>query len=70
LGATAVNQDYLVELRGFEPMALAAAARSRVGSPLGVFARPLKAALAEDLPFAGLPLDIGEEERTLVVTSA
>jgi hypothetical protein len=29
-----------------------------------------KAASAEDLPFAGPPLDIGEEERTLVVTSA
>jgi hypothetical protein len=35
-----------------------------------VFARPLTAASAEDLLFARPPLDIGEEERTLVVTSA
>jgi hypothetical protein len=59
-----------VELRGFEPMAIAGAVRSRVGSPLGEFARPLKAASVEDLPFAGPPLDIGEEERTFVVTLA
>jgi hypothetical protein len=51
-------------------MAIAGAAKSRVGSPLGIFARPLKAASAKDLPFAGPPFDIGEEERTFAVTSA
>jgi hypothetical protein len=34
-------------------MAIAAAARSHVGSPLGVFARLLRPPSAEDLPFAG-----------------
>jgi hypothetical protein len=43
--------DFLVELRGFEPMAIAGAARSRVGSrPVG-FARPLKAALGGGFAF-------------------
>jgi len=41
--------DFVVELRGFEPMAIAGAARSRGGSPL--FARPLKAALGGGLSF-------------------
>jgi len=44
--------------------------RSRVGSPLDdsfARSRPLS---AEDLPFAWPRLDIGEEERTLVVISA
>jgi hypothetical protein len=54
--------DLLVERRGFEPMAIAGAVR--VGSP---HSRPPS---AEDLLFAGPPLDIGEEERTFVVTSA
>jgi hypothetical protein len=48
---TSICPDYLVELRGFEPMAIAAAARSRVGSPLGAFERPLKAALGGGLAF-------------------
>ena len=59
-----------MELRGFEPMAIAAAARSQVGSPRGVFARLLRPPSAEDLPLAGPLLDIEEEERALVVTSA
>src|SRR3984957_3026395 len=42
---------FLEELRGFEPMAIAGAARSRVGSPLEGFARPLKAALGGGLAF-------------------
>ena len=51
-------------------MAIAAAARSQVGSPRGVFARLLRPPSAEDLPLAGPLLDIEEEERALVVTSA
>jgi hypothetical protein len=47
-----------------EPMAIAGAVRSRVGSP---HSRPPS---PEDLPFAGPPLDIGEDEGTFVVTSA
>jgi hypothetical protein len=43
--------DFLVELRGFEPMAIAGAARSRGGAPLEGFARPLKAALGGGLSF-------------------
>jgi len=35
-----------------------------------VFARRSRPPSAEDLLFAGPPLDIAEEERTLVVTSA
>jgi hypothetical protein len=48
---TAACADFLVELRGFEPTAIAGAVRSRVGSPLGGFARPLKAALDGGLAF-------------------
>jgi hypothetical protein len=39
LETTAVNQDFLVELRGFEPMAIAGAARSRA-IPLFVKSMP------------------------------
>ena len=42
---------FLEELRGFEPMAIAGTARSRVGSPLEGFARPLKAALGGGFAF-------------------
>jgi mutator family transposase len=44
--------SFVAELRGFEPMAIAGATRSRAGSPVG-FARPLKAALGG--VFAFLP---------------
>jgi hypothetical protein len=66
----AARADFLVERRGFEPVAVAVAARSRVGSPLGYSLARLRPPSAEDLLFAGPPLDIREEERTLVVTSA
>jgi hypothetical protein len=50
LAAQSPNKT-VVELSGFEPMAIAAAARSRVGSPLwGIRARS-RPPSAENLPF-------------------
>jgi hypothetical protein len=57
---TPVCADYL-ERRGFKPMTIAAVARSQV-DPRLVFARPLPVASAEDLLFAGPPLDIGKRK--------
>jgi hypothetical protein len=62
--------DFLVELRGFEPMAIAGAVRSRVGSLLGDSLARSRRPSAEDFPFAWPPLDIGEEERTFAVIAA
>ena len=61
--------DFLVELRGFEPMAIAGPVRSRVGSPLGdsfAYSRPPRRRTCLRRP----PLDIEAAERTFVVTSA
>jgi hypothetical protein len=67
---TVVSTDFLVELRGFEPMAIAGAVRSRVGSLLGDSLARSRRPSAEDFPFAWPPLDIGEEERTFAVIAA
>jgi hypothetical protein len=67
---TSICADFLVELGGFEPMAIAGAARSRGGSPLGDSLARSRPPSAEDFPFAWPPLDFGEEERTFVVISA
>ena len=61
---------FLEELRGFEPMAIAGAARSELGRRLRDSLARSRPPSAEDLPFAWPPLDIGDEETTFAVISA
>src|SRR3984957_6570147 len=57
------------ELRGFEPMAIAGAVRTRAGSPVGGFARALKAALSGGLAFRLAASRYRERGKDLVAQS-
>jgi hypothetical protein len=65
-----ISNSCVVELRGFEPMAIAGRCDLELDRRWGDWLARSRLPPAEDLPFAWPPLGIGEEERTFVIISA